>query len=310
MYTFQNLYETYQDNTDDTTANTTVGKAHINDTHKELLAMHDWYFAETTFPFTTVASDYTYDLPYNFGRMITVRIEISDVHYILHEVSSHEEWQKLHMYRDTSTSDIPEYFHVTGDSVEIYPVPSSAGNTGTFHYIKRVVDMANDDYTTGTVTATNASTTLTGSSTVWTAAMAGRFFKVNADARWYELQTFSTTTSFALKKTFQGTTASAAAYTIGEMPLIPEDYQSLLWMQPAARFWIMKKEPDQATYYQSLYEKGKKEFFNAYDKRSRAQILRPLAPRNRSVVNDVVMGNTWDEGGLTWDTNLELWNGS
>ena len=268
MLTFENLHENYQDHTGDTTAaNITIGKARINDTHKELLAMHDWYFAETTATFTPTASDYTYDLPYNFGRMVAVEVDVSDVHYVLQEVSSHEQWQRLHMYRDTATSDIPTHFHVTGDSLEIYPVftATASSATGTFHYIKRVVDMAADDYTTGTATATNASATLAGQSTTWTAAMVGRYFKINADYRWYELSAFTSTTAMTLKKSFQGTTATAAAYTIGEVPLIPEDYQQLLWMQPVALYWAMKKETEQAAYYQSLYEKGKKEFFNAYD---------------------------------------------
>lgn len=311
---FQDVYTTYQEHTGDTTTgNLTIGKARINDTHKELLAMHDWYFAETTANFTTAANDYQYDLPYNFGRMVSVRIDISDVHYVLKEVSSHDEWQKLHIYRDTSTGDIPEYFHITGDSMEIYPVPTSAGssNNGTFHYIKRVVDMTAADYTTGTVTLTNASTTVTGSGTTFTAAMVGRSIKGTTDARWYELLTFTSTTVMVLKKAFQGTTGSGLSYTIGELPLIPEDYHQLLWMQPVSHYWAMKKEPDQAAYYQSLYEKGKREFFNAYDKRSRAQILRPMSPRNAGgYLGTVSDGATWNEVGINWGaTDGSSWIG-
>ena len=115
--------------------------------------------------------------------------------------------------------------------MEIYPFPTAAGTAdyGTFYYVKRVVDMQYDDYTTGTVTLTNASAVVTGASTTFTAAMVGRYIKGNLDARWYELSTFTSTTVMGLKKTFQGTTASALAYTIGEMPLIPEEYHNLLY---------------------------------------------------------------------------------
>ena len=303
--TFQLLYKLYEDHTgDDTAANTTMGKDRINDTHKELLALHDWYFAETTQAFTTAADDYQYDLPFDYGRMVSVRIKIGDVHYVLQEVANPDEWQKLHTYRESSTSDIPTHFLITGDSIEIYPIPSVAGDTdnGTFHYVKRVVDMSNDDYVTGTITTlANAGTAVTGSSTVWTAAFVGRFFKIDVDKFWYEISARSSNTAITLKKPFQGTAISSGseAYTIGEMPLIPEDYHQLLWQQPVAWYWAMKKEPEQAAYYQALYEKGKKDFFNAYSKRTRSQILRPIR-RQRIPLPDAVGSERWNEQTLTW----------
>ncbi len=85
--TFQGLYGNYQDHTGDTSAtNLTIGKARINDTNKELLAMHDWYFAEKTATFTPTANDYQYDLPYDYGRMVAVTVEVGDVHFSLEEV--------------------------------------------------------------------------------------------------------------------------------------------------------------------------------------------------------------------------------
>ena len=82
--TFDSLYDNYTDHVGDTTAaNVTIGKNRINDTHKELLAMHDYYFAETSQNFTTGASDNTYDLPYNFGKMIAVTIRVGDTTYSL-----------------------------------------------------------------------------------------------------------------------------------------------------------------------------------------------------------------------------------
>src|SRR6267142_395562 len=158
---FSELSTIYNQHTGDaSTANTTIGKSRINDTHKSLLAAHDWYFAEKTQAFTTAINDYTYDLPYDYGRLVGVTIQISGVFYTLTEVSSHDEWQKIQRYRTTYTSNIPELYHITGDSMEIYPVPSSNGDAdnGTFYYVKRVAEMQYDNYVTGTVTLTNAST--------------------------------------------------------------------------------------------------------------------------------------------------------
>lgn len=271
-----NLYTVYQQHTgDSSTANTTIGKSRINDTHKSLMAMHDWYFAEKTANFTTIANTYQYNLPYDYSRLVGVTIQNSSRFYSLQEVASHDEWQKVQMFRTTYTSDIPELYHITGDQMEIYPVTSSNGtaNNGTFYYTKRVVDMQYDDYITGTVTLTNASTVVTGSGTTFTASMVGEFIQ-GPDKQWYELATFTSTTVMGLKKAFQGTTGSSFAYTIGQLPLIPEDYHALLWYSPVATYWMMKKETAQAAYYQALYDKGRDEMFNSYSKRTRAQILR------------------------------------
>lgn len=194
----------------------------------------------------------------------------------MQEVASHDEWQKIQMFRTTYTSNIPQLYHITGDQIEIYPVPSADGdvaNNATYYYTQRVVDMQYDDYAAGTVTLTNASIDVPGNTTVFTAAMAGRWIQ-GPDKRWYKIKAFVSTTDLTLQKAFQGTTGASLSYTIGELPIIPEDYHPLLWYQPVATYWMMKKEVQQAAYYQALYDKGKDEFFNAYSKRTRAQILR------------------------------------
>lgn len=291
--TWQGLYTNYTDHTGDASAaNLTIGKNRINDTNKSLLGMHDWYFAEKTANFTSTANIYQYNLPFDYSRMIGVTIQIGGRFYSLQEVPSHDEWQRVQMFRTTYTSNIPELYHITGDQMEIYPVPSSTGdaNNGTYYYTKRVVDMQYDDYSAGTVTLTNNSTVVTGSGTTFTASMVGRFIE-GPDKRWYELATFTSTTVMGLKKAFQGTTGSAFAYVIGEISLIPEDYHALLWYQPVATYWMLKKEVQQAGYYQALYDKGRDEMFNAYSKRTRAQIMR--SPHSqRFGVPDLAAG-TW-----------------
>ncbi len=69
-------------------------------------------------------------------------------------------------------------------------------------------------YTTGTVTATNGSATITGSGTTFTSAMVGRKIKVGSDNAYYRIKTFTSATSIDLEANYQGTTASAQTYTI------------------------------------------------------------------------------------------------
>lgn len=244
--------------------------------------------------------------------MVAVTIRVGDTTYSLEEVPSHDKWQQLHTFRATDTDDIPSFYHITGDRMEIYPIPTAAGTAsyGTFYYVKRIVDMQYADYTTSTASITNGATALTSAAAVWTAAFVGRYFKINTGARWYEISARVSDTALTLKKSYQETTASAAAYTIGEISPIPEEYHNLLWYQPVAQYWMLKKETEQAAYYQALYDKGKKEFFNAYANRTASQIISGDMPSRRNRTLTAYGGNRWDENTLNWDSADEFWGGS
>lgn len=69
-------------------------------------------------------------------------------------------------------------------------------------------------YATGTVTATNASATITGSSTVFASTMTGRKFRVGTERAWYDILTVDSATQITLNQQYQGTTQSGATYTI------------------------------------------------------------------------------------------------
>ena len=308
--TFQDLYENYQDHTADSGAtNTAIGKARINDTHKELVAWNKWYFARTTKPFTVSASGDAYDLPFNFGKMKAITIRQGDVTYTLEEVQSDEEWQKINEYRATDTSDIPELYHIVGDQLEIFPIPSSAGTAdyGKFYYIKRIKDMSADDYTTGTVTFTNASTTLTGSGTTFTAGMVGRWIK-GADNFWYEIESFTSTTVMTLARAYNGTTASGQTYTIGELPIVPEEFHNLLWYSAVSTYYVQKKEIDVSREYQALYENGKKQMFEMYGSASSNQIINPVRGGRRRKIPDAYQGPAWADDGAPWGDPSIFWD--
>ena len=80
--------------------------------------------------------------------------------------------------------------------------------------ISRVMVNTVDPYTTGTCTATLDSTTVTGSSTVWTSGMVGRYIRINSVDQYYKVATFVSTTSITIEKAWPFATASAVTYEI------------------------------------------------------------------------------------------------
>lgn len=74
----------------------------------------------------------------------------------------------------------------------------------------------NANYSTGTITATNGSATVTGSSTVWntsTNAEAGEYIKL-PDGKWYKITAIASDTSLTIELAYQGSTLAGQTYTI------------------------------------------------------------------------------------------------
>jgi len=69
-------------------------------------------------------------------------------------------------------------------------------------------------YTTGTANVTNGLTSVSGTTTVWTAAMVGRKIRFGSDTAWYRIATRSGNTAITLESAYQGTTNTLATYEI------------------------------------------------------------------------------------------------
>ncbi|MDI6808160.1 MAG: hypothetical protein QME66_04145 [Candidatus Eisenbacteria bacterium] len=115
--------------------------------------------------------------------------------------------------------------------------------------------MSIDAYTTGTVLVTNGSATVTGTGTTFTAAMVGRYFKVNTEPTWYRIASFTSTTVVVLENVYEGATATGAAYTIAEAFGLPEDLQILPVYYAVWHYFSSKRDERAKKEYEDLFMK-------------------------------------------------------
>ena len=90
-------------------------------------------------------------------------------------------------------------------------------NKGRFIYAGwRYVGLyANENpYSTGTVSVTNGSTTVTGSGTTFTSDMVGKRFKVTGDTTFYTVSAYTSATQITLGTAYGGTTGTGKGYVI------------------------------------------------------------------------------------------------
>jgi hypothetical protein len=83
------------------------------------------------------------------------------------------------------------------------------------------------NYTTGTVTVTEDSATVTGDGTAWTAAMVGRQFRVEGVSGTYTIAARASGTSLTLDRAWARDTAAAQSYSIyQQIYALPSDFRS------------------------------------------------------------------------------------
>lgn len=226
-----------------------------------------YYFNERTYTTPTVASQQFYNLPPQVKELINLTVTIGGVVWQPKECPSRQFWDALNVI--TFTQDFPSYFFVYNGQVGIYPNPSSAGNTITMNYKTRIVDLSMADVTSTssvqTVSVTTNTTTVTASGSVFKNWMAGQWIRIpfsntdsaNGDNNWYQINSITNGTTLVLKNKYTGSTVTAGAFTIGEVSILPEDYQDLpLYRMGIIYYTTRFPDPARAKLYQGLLDIG------------------------------------------------------
>ncbi len=223
------LYGQLSQNTSST--NLALGGKLINSEHRYLL--QKYFNNEGSFTMSTVAQQQFYNLPPNYSKLKTVTITQGNLKWTPVEVLTRDEWDRLNVF--PYYSDIPNNFFIYGNQIGIWPIPSSTGNTITFNYKFRVPDLSLEDDTTGTVAVNEDSTTVTGTATSFipttNAQSESRWLQIaqpKGDNLWYQVATVNTTTGITLFDGYQGINVTGGTFTLGQMPLLIEDFHDML----------------------------------------------------------------------------------
>lgn len=297
MLSFQGLYERYSIiSGDNSTTGIALGKAFINEVHKQICNTRSWPFTKKTNTYTTTASQASQRLAVNHKRVVDVYLTSGGVKYPVDEIADPDMWARLTAQGSTVTSDFPRYYHVKGNVMYFYPVLSSAGNTLTITSEITPKDMSQDDYTTGTISdIANGDTEVTGSGTTFTSSMVGRYIQIDG-GDWYEIASYTDADTIDLVNNYEGVTISggSASYKIGELPLIPEGFEDLLWYGALMRFYMKKEATDSIALYKGLYEDLYKKMVNRLGSSSNQTVIedRQDLPYGVPNINDYPMDVT------------------
>lgn len=194
----------------------------------------------TTFTYTlnasvsSVAAAYAqyYPNPQGFVSTDGITLSVGNLNYPLRLISSQLEWEKLNVVPN-QVAVPPQFYFPRRDDFGIWPIPRNL-YTGHIYYHYRDRNLSVDDYQAGTIALTQGSNVITGTSTVFTSAMVGRWLEVTdptiqGQGYFNRISGYVSTTKLVLDTIWGGATASGiSAYRIGETPEIPEDLHMYL----------------------------------------------------------------------------------
>ncbi len=252
----RNLAGTWTKNTN--SSNLSYLDQTANDAYRHLCALKEWDFLQQPRTITTVASQQFYPTPYDCSKVNEISVLVNTITYTPKLSPSPEHWDQLNLSQ--FTSDIPEWYIVRGKiggqggQIGLWPKPASSGNTIQIQQKCRVIDLSIPDNTSITVDNIAAlGTTLTLSSAAATAGMSGLWINITpgpaanlGDGIWYLITGVPTTSTLTLATGYGGTaltTAAAAPCTIGQMPILPEEFHDTPWKRAAQSYW--EKETDE-----------------------------------------------------------------
>ncbi|KKL09032.1 hypothetical protein LCGC14_2569930, partial [marine sediment metagenome] len=180
--------------------------------------------------------------------------------FVLTPVYEQTEWDRINA--QIVSSDYPrKYFRRTND-YGIYPTPNEDDYTIVLNYTQRAFPLYFEDYSTGTVTATNDDETLTFVTGVTTTMKAGFWFTLtdsNGEPRgsWYRIASITDSANLELETFFSEATEATQTYLVGQIPEIPEETIILPAVGAVSDFYALKqKDMTTATRFDNKFWSG------------------------------------------------------
>ena len=275
--TFQQIYEEVQSGTQQTSATELIFiKRDANVATQRFKSVMSRPWSRISKKANTVASQQDYQLPRSVLRPTGVDYLYGNAYYPLIEIGSEQNWNALNAVPNTG---VPRYFFPKGkDVISLFPTPTVATTEGIkVYYEPKQPRMINADTTTGTVTVTNGSATVTHSGTSFTENMIGQFFYTTdgSDGNDYQIVDYTDSSNLVLENYYEGLSGSGKTYVIGVVPDIPDEYHPHITDYCLARFNMRRGSVKVGSEFMSI-------FLNAIDECKEAYASPTSMPNIRS----------------------------
>lgn len=257
IQTFTQLYQEIQGGTQSSSASELVfikRDANIATQRFKSVMRRPW--SRVSKKANTVASQQDYQLPRSVLRPTGVDYLSGSTYYPLQEIASEQTWNALNATIGAGIGQPMFFFPKGKDVISIFPIPSTATTEGLkVYYEPKQPRMVSDDYSTGTVTVTQGSTTITHSGTGFTESMVGRYFYVTdgTDGNDYQIVDYTDSSNLVLENYYEGPSGGSKTFNIGVVPDIPDEYIPSIQDYCYGRYYIRRGNTKMGTEFLGMY---------------------------------------------------------
>lgn len=185
-----------------------------------------------------------YQLSSEVLRVSSIRTLNGNIYLEPQLITSEAEWNALNSIKVYSNW-ITYYFIRGFNEVGLFPIPNTDTTDGIIiSFLPQHTDLTQDDFTSGTVTVSNGSQTITHSAAGFTQGMVGRWFQITdgTDSKWYRIGSFLSASQLNLENDFEGVGGSGRSFLIGEVMKIPQGYQDAPVYYACERFYMAQND--------------------------------------------------------------------
>jgi hypothetical protein len=225
----------------DTTPGTLVqGEQDMNTGYHMFNAKFGRYYSRKQQFTDVITGQSIYQTPVDSIRIIgmTVKTGVGTNTYSppIKEIRSEYEWRQIKTVPNYASSWITYYYVLGNDEIEVWPVPSSDIPNGIrYYYQPQDHDLSVDDIVSSklspaqTCTMVNGESGVTSTGSTFTNQMTGLSFQLSGvtDLTWYEIVDVPDSSTLTLKSAFVGDSASGLSFTIGQLGILPNEYQDV-----------------------------------------------------------------------------------
>jgi hypothetical protein len=224
-----------------------------------------------------VAGQQYYQMPEDALRISKIKVNAGSVWYPCEEIGDEQAWWMFN--QSNQQGAIPTHYFVKGfDEFGLFPTPSASVTNGIeLIFEPKHVLLTADDYTTGSLTLTNGSQTVTGTSTVFAASMVGYYLQITdgTDGNYYRISAYSNATSITIENYYQGASGTVAngGWRIGQVSKIPEEFQEAPVDYAMYRHFLGKGELAAANEFKAIWQESLKVAKDTYGNSTGNQII-------------------------------------
>jgi len=227
-----------------------------------------------------------YQTPVDSIRIIGMTVKTADGTNTysppIKEIRSEYEWRLIKTVPNYSSSWITYYYVLGNDEIEVWPVPSTDIPNGIRYYYQpqdhdlSVEDVVSSDLSPAqTCVMVNGDVTVTSTGSTFTSEMAGLWFRLNGitDLTWYEIVDVPTSSTLTLKSPFVGLSGSGLNFTIGQLSIIPNEYQDAPINYALYLFFSGKGNEQRATLHKGLFDTAVSDAVSSYSLSTEGNVI-------------------------------------